>query len=260
MPLLLSMRRWLHLQLDPTVAPPGKLSPVNRVITICIVVGIALFIIETEETVAAQYAHVFGVLDFILGIVFTLEYVARIWAAGERAEFAGVGGRLRYVVRVFSLFDLIAVLPFWLSFGSQSGAIIRMFRLLRIFSLAKFGRYSTAFTYVVEAVRERRYELLVTGMLASAILLLASTVMYFVEGEAQPKAFGSIPRALWWGVATLTTVGYGDVYPITLLGRICAAITAISGIGLIAMPTGILAAAFSDAFQRAKQRREARDG
>ncbi len=109
---------------------------------------------------------------------------------------------------------------------------------------------SRAFDNVAAALYARRFELWVAVIIALLMMLFSATLLYFAEAEAQPQAFGSIPRALWWAIVTLTTIGYGDVYPVTLLGKFCAALIAISGIGIIAMPTGIFASAFSDAMQR----------
>lgn len=127
--------------------------------------------------------------------------------------------------------------------------MLRLVRVLRILAVARLGRFSQAMLNVGAAFAERRFELLVSFSIAGIILLFSSTLMYLVEGTHQPEAFGSIPRALWWSVVTLTTVGYGDVYPVTLLGRICAAITAVTAVGLIAIPAGILAGAFTRIFE-----------
>ncbi len=132
--------------------------------------------------------------------------------------------------------------------------ILRLVLLIRVVRLARLGRFSTALECIAEAVRSRTYELLVSAIFGVIILLFAATCLYLVEGDIQPEAFGSIPRATWWAVATLTTVGYGDVYPITVLGRILAGITAVTGICMIAVPTGILASAFSDAIKEAKEK------
>jgi voltage-gated potassium channel len=123
--------------------------------------------------------------------------------------------------------------------------------------LAKLGRMSLAWRHIAEAVRSRRVELGLTLAMAAAALLISATLLYWAEADAQPSEFGSIPRSLWWAVATLTTVGYGDAVPVTALGRLLSSIVAVVGIALIALPTGRLAAAFSDAMQR--QRRDAKE-
>ena len=116
------------------------------------------------------------------------------------------------------------------------------------------GRYSIALQMIYHAIAERRYELGVSIVIAFSLMLLASTALYMAERSSQPEAFGSILRSMWWSVATLTTVGYGDVVPLTILGRIAAALTAVTGIGIIALPTGILAGAFSDGPKRVKNK------
>lgn len=133
--------------------------------------------------------------------------------------------------------------------------LLRLLRLLRLVRLAKLGRYSLAIGAIGDALRDRRYELGASVAIAIVLLLVTSSLLYVVEGEVQPETFGSIPRAMWWSIATLTTVGYGDVVPITALGRTLAGATALLGIGLVALPTGILAAAFSDALARRRAAR-----
>ena len=125
-------------------------------------------------------------------------------------------------------------------------------RIVRLIALAKFGRYSIALSQLIRAFVRRRYELLMSLVIAGLVFLIAATGMYAIEGSVQPEAFGSIPRALWWALTTLTTVGYGDVYPVTPLGRVFAGLMAVAGIGLIAMPAGILAAAFTEIGQQGK--------
>ena len=165
-------------------------------------------------------------------------------------EFAGVAGRLRYVFSIPSLIDLAAILPFLFVFGASDAYLLRLFRLMRILSLAKLGRFSNALKNISVAISKRRYELFMSLFAAIIVMLLAATVLYLAEGASNPQSFGSIPRAMWWGVATMTKVGYGGAFPMTVFGKICASIFAIAAIGVIAMPTGILAAAFSEAFQR----------
>lgn len=187
--------------------------------------------------------------------MFLIEYGARIWVAAENPAYAaGWRGRLRYVVSPTALVDLLALSPMlFVAYGSEV-FLLRLVRLARILRLARLGRFSAAAAEIAAALRSRRYELGMSVALAGLLLLVSATLLYVAEGQHQPESFGSIPRAMWWSIATLTTVGYGDVYPVTPLGKVMAAITAVAGIGLIAMPTGILAAAFSDALQKRREK------
>ncbi|WP_255365646.1 potassium channel family protein [Alishewanella sp. HH-ZS] len=130
--------------------------------------------------------------------------------------------------------------------------VIRLLRVFRIVHLSRLTRFNASLNLLIQAVRKRKMELGISFIIAMSLLLTTSILLYLVEGSSNPEDFGSIPRAMWWSIATLTTVGYGDVTPLSPLGKICAGITALIGIGIVAMPTGILAAAFSEAYQKAK--------
>jgi voltage-gated potassium channel len=245
------LRASLHRQLAPEAWPGPGLSPLNRLVCGMIVVGGAFAILETEpEVLAAAPAGLFVFVEAFFALLFLAEYLTRVWVAGEDPRYAGGLGRLRYARTPMAVVDLLAVAPYSLLAGTTDAFLLRVARLLRILRLARLGRFSQALRLFGVAVRSRRYELGLSAGLAMLILIFSSTLMYALEGESQPDAFGSIPRALWWSVATLTTVGYGDVYPVTVGGKLLAGVTAISAIGLIALPAGILAAAFSDAFRR----------
>lgn len=169
-----------------------------------------------------------------------------------RASYAGKRfPRLRYSISLPAIIDLLAIVPTIASLGMGGGSVLlRFFRVLRILRLAKLGRMSGAWRDFAQALRDRRYELLLTLSIAGFVLRVASTLMYFAEADAQPYKFGSNPRSMWWCIITLTTVSYGDIYRVTVLGRFLSGLVALAGIGLIAMPTGILAADFSDVVQR----------
>jgi voltage-gated potassium channel len=242
-------RQWLYTHLEPTAWKHTGLSPLNQLVAAFICVAAAIAILESEPTVHQGHEGAFFVAEVLFTTVFLVEYGARLWAAGENPRYAGISGRIRYALTPSALVDLLAVLPMFVVILGSEAFILRIFRLIRILRLARLGRFSVAAQAISTAVSARRYELLMSVVFAGILLLFSSTVLYVVESDGQPENFGSIPRAMWWSIATLTTVGYGDVYPLTVAGRIFAGVTAITGIGLIAMPTGILAAAFSDAIQ-----------
>lgn len=250
-------RRRIHTQLDPLAWPGPGLSPTNIALVIAILLATAAAIIETEPSVSGPYRRVFSSLEVTFGVLFAIEYAARLWTAAEDARL-GVHTwqrRLRFVLTPSALFDLFAIAITFAPFLGINALAFRLVRLLRVLRLAKLGRMSSALTLLMLTVRSRRYELTVTLALAGTVLVLGATALYWAEGDIQPAQFGSIPRALWWAVVTLTTIGYGDAYPITALGKVMAAAVAFAGIGLIAMPTGILAAAFSEAVREQRRPR-----
>ncbi|MFZ3008304.1 MAG: potassium channel family protein [Phenylobacterium sp.] len=245
-----SVRRRLYTALDPRARSTG-LSPLNLVLAILILSATGLAIAETEPTLLPNYGRAFARAELVFGVLFALEYAVRLWTAPERNPGgAAWRERLRFLITPAALIDLVAVLASLAVAGGSSALLLRLVRLGRILRLAKLGRMSRAMGHLLEALNSRRDELLLSLFAGLLLMLVSATALYLAEGAIQPDKFGSIPRALWWSVATMTTIGYGDVYPITPLGKLLASIAAISSIGLIAMPTGILAAAFSDAVQR----------
>lgn len=223
----------------------------NKLLVLLIIAAEATAVVETEPMISQGHEGLFRALELLFGFLFLPEYVARLWVAVESPAFARARfPRLRYAVTPAAVIDLVAVLPALLALSAGGSLVLRLFRILRILRLAKLGRMSGAWRDIVDAVHSRRAELILTLGLALIAMLVASTFLYWAEADAQPDKFGSIPRALWWSAVTLTTVGYGDVYPVTPMGKFFAAVLAVAGIGLIALPTGILAAAFSDAMQR----------
>ncbi|RUO23989.1 potassium channel protein [Aliidiomarina minuta] len=244
----------MYRYLEPAAWQGDGMSPVNLLVAALVVVASIIAIAETEAILASRYAEQFFMTELALFCIFLIEYCLRVYAAGEDPRYKGVTGRIRYIFSFWALIDLLALLPFIFYAGDHSGFFLRFLKVLRLLRIARLGRFSQAWDAFVHALGDRRYELMLSVMLALLMLIISSSMLYAVEAPYQPEAFGSIPRAFWWSVATLTTVGYGDVTPITAIGKLFAGMTAIAGIGLIAMPTGIMAAAFSDAFQVAKEK------
>jgi voltage-gated potassium channel len=251
----MTIRRRLYFQLEPLAWPGQGVSPLNRLLVAAILLATAGSILQTEPLIAAGREPWFRLAELGFGALFLAEYAGRLWTSAENPAFAdGVRGRLRYAMTPGALLDLAVVLVTFAPFVVANALLLRLLRLLSIIRFARLGRLSAAMRHLTEALRERRYELSLTAFLAAFVMTFGAAALWWAEGEVQPDKFGSIPRAMWWATVTLTTIGYGDVYPVTVLGKVFAGLVAVAGIGLIALPTGILAAAFSDALQRDRRR------
>ena len=250
----MTFRRRLWMQLDLDAWTGDGVSPLNRLILLLVLMSVGISVLETEPTLK-DWAPSFRIGNAIFAVLFLVEYIARLWAKPENPRFADRWGRWRHFFKWHSLIDLAAVLSLWLDvFGYGEGWIagLRLARLFRIYWLTRSSAVGMAVRELWGAVRERSTELFLAAVLAGLVLILASIALYIVEQDAQPAAFGSIPRAMWWAIATLTTVGYGDVYPVTWAGKLIAGFAALTSIAIVALPAGILAAAFSDAFQKTR--------
>ena len=217
-----------------------------------IFLNIVAVIIETVEPVRAAAPAFFQWLEYVSIAIFSVEYIVRLWASTTKRQYSRpVLGRIRYAVTPMMLIDLLAIAPFFVAMAGDFRAI-RVLRLFRLFRVIKVARYSKAVRTLGNVLYAKREELVVTVFVLIVLLVLASSLIYHVENKAQPEAFGSIPHAMWWTIITLTTVGYGDVQPITPLGKLFASVIAILGIGLFAIPTGILGGGFVEEMQKKK--------
>ncbi len=213
------------------------------VILSLIVLNVLAVMAETVEFIEVSYRSFLWDFEVFSVAVFTIEYFARLWSCVANPRYRGpVLGRIQYALSFFALVDLLAILPFYapmlIAFDLR---FLRAVRLFRVFRLLKVARYSRALANLVNVFRAKKAELGITVIALLLFLLIASTTMYDVEHDAQPNNFPDIPSAMWWGVVTLTTVGYGDIYPITPLGKFLGSIIALAGIGLFALPAGIIA-------------------
>lgn len=214
-----------------------------------IVANVVAVIMETVDPLFVSYQRAFYGFEIVSVAIFTVEYAGRIWVAPEHPKYAHpVWGRLRFATSPYMVIDLLAIIPFYVAFLVDL-RFLRAIRLLRFLRLLKLTRYSESLQLFFTAVRLKREQFVITSVVGVILLLTASSLMYFVERSAQPEAFASIPAAMWWGVITLTTVGYGDVTPVTPLGKAIGALVAVIGIGLFALPASILASGFIEAAQ-----------
>lgn len=226
-----------------------------------ILLNVTAVIVETVDSIHDQIPQVFEYFEYFSVFVFSLEYIGRVWTCTYFEKYSHpIKGRIKFMFSFMAIIDLLAIMPFYLPLlFAVDGRVLRILRLFRIMRIFKMGRYSTAFNMIVTVVTKRKEELLVTLTIVFVMLILASSLMYYVENEAQPEAFRNIPETMWWGVATLTTVGYGDVYPITGLGKLLGAFIAILGVGIFALPAGIIASGFESEISQRMKDKEKKD-
>ncbi len=226
---------------------------------VLIALNILAIILDSVASLRAQYHALFFGFEIFSVFVFTIEYVARIWVAPDVMLGRNVKGRgdlslrLRYMLTPIALIDLLSILPFYLGFLIPVFDL-RFLRAMRMLRILKLTRYSKSMALLLDVLVEERKSFLAAFFILVMMTVIASCGIYIFEHEIQPEAFGSIPMSMYWSLVTLTTVGYGDVIPVTAGGRIFASLITIVGVGIAALPAGIIASSFSDAFKRRQRR------
>ena len=213
--------------------------------------NVLAIILETVPAIDANYRKFFDVFEFISVIIFTIEYVLRVWSCTvdrPRGYEHPLWGRLKFMVSPMAIIDLLSFLPSY--FSSFFAIDLRILRIIRMIRLLKLSRYSPALFVIAAVIRNQARALIAALFIMMTALVFSSAIIYVVEHQAQPDKFGSIPQAMWWAMATLSTVGYGDVTPITPLGRFFGGITMIIGIGMFALPTGVIATGFAQEIRK----------
>lgn len=227
-------------------------------IGILIVVSVVNAVLMTVPEIEASAGHIFEALEYTFAYIFAFEYLLRLWCCVENPRFAHpVLGRLKFIFSPMALIDLFSFLPTLTPVTSANLSVLRVARLFRVLRVLKLGRYSRALTTLGRVLASRRAELSAMGITMLLVLLVAATLMYYIENEAQPKVFSSIPASMWWAIVTLTTIGYGDAYPVTSLGKVVGGIVALAGIGVVALPTAIIAQAFAEELKGQKAEKKA---
>ena len=217
-----------------------------------IFLSILSIVLESFENLNTKYFHCFRTFEVISVSVFAIEYLLRIWTADFLYPHSK-HPRLKYIFSMMALIDLCAILPFFLPFISVDLRFLRMtrlFRLFRLFRVFKLGRYFDALMVIISVIKQTASQLIVSVVLCLFVMLFSAIVMYTVENPVQPEQFPNVISSLWWAICTLTTVGYGDIYPLTPIGRFLTSIISLVGIGVVAIPTGIIAAGFSSAIEK----------
>ena len=231
----------------------------SRVLNLLLIVLISLNVVAiflgSEDAFYDEYHEALWLFEIFSVLVFTVEYLARVWSAVDLEEHPDrrpVIGRLRYMLTPMALIDLLAILPFYLSLYVSFD--LRFLRVVRMLRLLKLTRYSPALGALLDVIQREAEALMAAFVVLLLMLVFSACGIYLLEGDTQPEVFGSIPESMWWAIVTLTTVGYGDVVPITVGGQVFAGLIGLIGIGMIAVPAAILASGFAECIHERRQK------
>ncbi|MDW3098496.1 ion transporter [Pyruvatibacter sp.] len=249
-------RSWFDRQLLLDSWDGRGLSPLNWVILVLIILSVVLFTVETMEGLSPNTAFLLDLVNDAILLIFAIEFCLRLWCAGQTRGVTGLRNRAHYAGRFWLSVDFLAFGPELIvlvatGFMGADLAWLRAFRLARLFKLAKYFEPARV---VIRVLRSTWRQLMVAAVIASLVIYSAAVIMYLFERDTMPEAFGSIPKAMWWSVVTLSTVGYGDVVPATLGGRLAAGLLILGAIGLVSLPSGIIAGAFQDELRQQRER------
>lgn len=251
----MTRRKRLAQLLEPGLdaGTPGR--ALNLFLILLISLNVIAIFLESVDAIYARHARAFWFFEVFSVAVFTVEYLARVWSSidlEDARDRSPVMGRIKHMLSPIALVDLIAILPFYLSLYMTID--LRFLRVLRLLRLFKLTRYSPALGALLEVVRKEADALVAAFVVLVMMLIIASGGIYLLENELQPEAFGSMPDSMWWAIVTLTTVGYGDVIPVTTLGKVFGGVIGLIGIGMIALPAAILASGFAEHLRGRKQK------
>jgi len=242
-----SLRQRVNTLFDHDLPSNLAARLISGFVGLLIVVNVASVVLESVESLRLRHFETFWWIEQVSTAVFAVEYLLRVWSAPDRisGKFqAPFAGRLRYASQPFALVDLIAILPAIL--GMLGADDLRVLRLLRLLRMLKLTRHSTAFTMVWDVFREEAQSISAVLFMLIITLIMSGSIMYMLESDAQPEVFSSIPAAIWWALVTLTTVGYGDMVPVTVAGKVFGGFVAIVGVCTLALFSGLLTVSFMD--------------
>ena len=242
-----TMRRRVFDLLERDVPGDHLADAVHFGLIAVVVLSVVIAVLGTVPSLGLRDGWIFDAIEHACLAVFTVEYVARLWVAPEhplRRGMPAFRARLAYAVTPFAVIDLLAIVP--LASSLFAGYDLHGLLVLRLLRFLKLARYSSGFNALFLAIRRERYALFSCLLILASGVLTAATLLYLVERDVQPEQLGSIPAAMWWAITTLTTVGYGDVVPVTALGRVIGGLTMVTGLVMLALPIAIIASSFSE--------------
>ncbi len=233
------------LHATPTSGPLHRY--IDRLIIAAVLISVVSIVLETVPAIHAIFQNEFAVLEIATIVLFSVEYVARVYSACEVAKYKDpIKGRLRYMVSIPALIDLVSILPFFLGILLNQVVDTRFLRIFRLTRLLKVTRYTGTLNTLIKAISREKRVLFASAFMMLLLVVLTASLGYELEHDAQPDKFDSIPSAMYWAVITLASVGYGDISPITPMGRAMTVVISLIGIGIFAIPAGLMASAFTD--------------
>ena len=241
----LRRRTYLALEEGPVGERVG--AAIDQFLITLIVINLVAVALESVPAYGSRYSLVFNLIEYFSLVVFTIEYALRVWGAvehGPHRHMSATRARLKYVLSPAGLIDLIAVLPFWFALLLPADfRFVLVFRMVRFFKIA---RYSPAMRSLLDVLSRERRALFGCLVITLGTAMVAAALMHLAEAKVQPQKLGTIPDALWWSIVTIGTIGYGDVVPVTVIGKLIATCTIFAGLVLMALPIGIIATAFAE--------------
>lgn len=248
-------KRKVHIFLHPELGDTRWDKLFNAFIIVLIILNVVAVILETVPFIHEPYKEFFRIFDLVSVIIFTTEYLLRVWSSNHDPRYRhSIHGRLRYMVSTGALIDLLAILPFYLHvFIGFDLRVLRIFRLLRFLRLFRLTAYMKSARMIKKVFTSRANELKLSLVLILFFIIMASCLLYFAEHAAQPAVFSSIPATIWWAVVAATSVGYGDMIPVTVLGKTLAGILSLAGLAVFALPAGIITAGFLEEIRKNKK-------
>ncbi|MDP2700254.1 potassium channel family protein [Thalassospira sp.] len=246
-----TLRKRCYLLLSPDYRSSLAARLTNIGLSLLIIISVIAVIFETVEPIADSFGTLLLTIEIISMTVFIIEYAGRVWTAPENPAFDTRFGRLRYIITPMALVDILAILPAILMIFTSID--LRFIRIIRLLRLLKFSRYSSGLELMASVVRQQIGTFAAALAALACLLVFSAGIIFLLEHEAQPEVFDNLPKSLYWTIITLATVGYGDVVPITTGGKAFASVIALTGIGIVAVPAGILASAFSSELRRREE-------
>ncbi len=250
-------KRRVHILLHPEIGMTKWDKIFNSFIIVLIIMNVTAVILETVPSIHEPYAHFFKIFDTVSVIIFTIEYLLRLWSCTNDSRYKHrIKGRLKYIFSTDGLIDLLAIIPFYIHVMiGLDLRVLRILRLLRFLRLFRLTAYMRSARLVKNVFKSRANELRLSLVLIVFLIIIASCLLYFAEHIKQPDVFSSIPATMWWAVITVTSVGYGDMIPQTVLGKLMTAFIALGGLAIFALPAGIITSGFLEEMRKEKKQK-----